>query len=305
MRLLERVLNAEWLQDELFCLESTTRRPIWSQKAVQRYNSRVDSFFERLLLLVHVTGGQPARGTETLSLRHVNTTNGHHRNVFVENGMVSTVTTYHKGYNASGNTKIIHRYLPREVGELLIYYLWLVQPFCKKLELLVLRRKDLPSPFLWAVPGSLEPWNSSRLSRVLQRESKEALGVALNIQVYRHLAVAMSRKHLSCGGFKRDYGVDDTMVDTQASHTTWTAGTVYARGLEEAAGHVEARKSEYRKVSQEWHSFLGFVPSSLPPRKRLLGEMTDRDVGYSKKVKVGTNPTQVMVDTPSHCVWEY
>ena len=305
MWLLERVLNTEWLQDEFFCPESTTKRPLWSQKAVQRYNSRVDSFLERLLLLVHVTGGQPARGTETLSLRHLNTTNGHHRNVFVESGMVSTVTTYHKGYSASGNTKIIHRYLPREVGELLVYYLWLVQPFCKKLELLVLRRKDLPSPFLWAVPGSLEPWNSSRLSRVLQRESKEALGVALNIQVYRHLAVAMSRKHLSCGGFKRDYDVDDTMVDTQASHTTWTAGTVYARGLEEAAGHVEARKSEYRKVSQEWHSFLGFVPSSLPPRKRLLGEMTDRDVGYSKKVKVGMNPTQVMVDTPSHCVWEY
>jgi hypothetical protein len=62
--------------------------------------------------------------------------------------MVSTVTTYHKGYSASGNTKTIHRYLPREVGELLIYYLWLVQPFCKKLELLVLRRKDLPSLFL-------------------------------------------------------------------------------------------------------------------------------------------------------------
>jgi hypothetical protein len=62
--------------------------------------------------------------------------------------MVSTVTTYHKGYSVSGNTKIIHWYLPREVGELLIYYLWLVQPFCKKLELLVLRRKDPPSPFL-------------------------------------------------------------------------------------------------------------------------------------------------------------
>jgi hypothetical protein len=69
-----------------------------------------------------------------LHVRHVNTTNEHHKNVFVENGMISTVTTYHKGYSASGNTKIIHRYLPREVGELFIYYLWLVQPFCRKLE---------------------------------------------------------------------------------------------------------------------------------------------------------------------------
>jgi hypothetical protein len=267
-------------------------QPTWSQKAVQSYSSRVNSFLERLLLLVHVTSGQPARGTETLSLRHVNTVNGHHRNIFIENGMVSTVTAYHEGYSASGNTKIIHRYLPREVGEHLVYYLWLIQPFHRKLELLVLRRRDLPSPFLSAASGSLEPWDSSRLSRVLQRETKQALGVALNIQVYRHLAVAMSRDHLSCGGFKRDYGVDDFKADAQCSHTTWTAGTVYARGLEEAAGHVEARKSEYRKVSQEWHRFLGFLPSSLSSRKRLLSETTNRSGVPSKRVRNGMDLVQ-------------
>lgn len=125
------------------------------------------------------------------------------------------------------------------------------------------------------------------MSRVLQRETKQALGVALNIQVYRHLAVAMSRKHLSCGGFKRDYGVDDSKADAQCSHTTWTVGTVYARGLEEAARHVEARKSEHRKVSQEWHRFLGFLPSSLPSRKRLLNETTNKSGIPSKRVRNG------------------
>jgi hypothetical protein len=108
----------------------------------------VDAFLERLLLLIHLTVGQLARGSEILSLRHVNTMNGHHRNVFIEGGMVSTVTTYHKGYSTTGNIKIIYRYLPKEVGELLIYYLWLVQPFCRKLEMLALRRRELLSPFL-------------------------------------------------------------------------------------------------------------------------------------------------------------
>jgi hypothetical protein len=108
----------------------------------------VDAFLERLLLLIHLTAGQPARGSEILSLRHINTMNGHYRNVFIEGGIVSTVTTYHKGYSTTGNTKIIYRYLPKEVGELLIYYLWLIQPFCRKLEILVLRRRELLSPFL-------------------------------------------------------------------------------------------------------------------------------------------------------------
>ena len=283
MWLLKRILESPWLQEEFIRPESMVTEPIWNQKVCQDYLVLVDAFLERLLLLIHLTAGQPARGSEILSLRHVNTVNGHHRNVFIEGGMVSTVTTYHKGYSTTGNTKIIHRYLPKEVGELLIYYLWLVQPFCRKLEMLALRRRELPSPFLWAKRGSLDPWDSSRLSRVLQSETKRAFGVALNISVYRHLAVAISRKHLKCGGFKRDYGLEESGMDKQGSHTSWTAGTTYARGLEEAAGHVEARKSEYRRVSQEWHQFLGFSPYSLPSRKRLLEDIANKaDSGLKK-----------------------
>ena len=34
--------------------------------------------------------------------------------------MVVFAMRYHKGYNVSGDVKIIHRYLPREVGELVV-----------------------------------------------------------------------------------------------------------------------------------------------------------------------------------------
>jgi hypothetical protein len=37
--------------------------------------------------------------------------------------MVIYVTEYHKGYSISGSVKIIYRYLPREVGELIVYYI--------------------------------------------------------------------------------------------------------------------------------------------------------------------------------------
>jgi hypothetical protein len=62
---------------------------------------------------------------------------------------------------------------------------------------------------------------------------------------------------------------------------------IYARGLEEAAGHVEARKAEYRKISQEWHHFLGFLPSSLPPRKRPLIDVTNQGLRPVKRAKHG------------------
>jgi len=97
-----------------------------NRQGIESYMARVAEFREKLLVLMHITSGQPARGPEILSIRHSNTVRGGHRNVFIENGMVVFVTRYHKGYSLSGDVKIIHRYLPQEVGELLVRYLWLV-----------------------------------------------------------------------------------------------------------------------------------------------------------------------------------
>lgn len=97
-----------------------------NRQGIELYMARVAEFREKLLVLMHITSGQPARGPEILSIQHSNTVRGGHRNVFIENGMVVFVTRYHKGYSLSGDVKIIHRYLPQEVGELLVRYLWLV-----------------------------------------------------------------------------------------------------------------------------------------------------------------------------------
>ena len=79
--------------------------------------------------------------------------------------------------------------------------------------------------------------------------------------------------------------------DRQSSHTLWTAGNLNARGLEEAPGHVEARKAEYWKISKEWHTFLGFLPSSLPLRKRALGDIIGKANAVAQKrscpIKIG------------------
>jgi hypothetical protein len=56
----------------------------------------------------------------------------------------------------------------------------------------------------------------------------------------------MSRRHLTEGGFKRDYGVEENAADQQTAYSTWTAGRLYARGLEEALGHVESRRAGFR-----------------------------------------------------------
>ena len=43
----------------------------------------------------------------------------------------------------------MHRFLPREVGELLVWYLWLVLPFWQQIQG-VIKGGDASSVFLWA-----------------------------------------------------------------------------------------------------------------------------------------------------------
>lgn len=68
--------------------------------------------------------------------------------MFVEHSLVALVTSYHKGYTYTGSTKIIHCYLPKEVSELVVYYLWMVLPFLRELNLLVPSKKVRAMSFL-------------------------------------------------------------------------------------------------------------------------------------------------------------
>lgn len=55
--------------------------------------------------------------------------------------------------------------------------------------------------------------------------------------------------------------------------------------LTKQQGHVEERKAEYRKISKEWHQFLGFLPALLPARKRPLGDITNHADRVAKRAK--------------------
>lgn len=51
--------------------------------------------------------------------------------------------------------------------------------------------------------------------------------------------------------------LDYDPISTNA-HTSGIAGTIYARELKEAPGVVEGKRAAFRRISQEWHLFLGF-----------------------------------------------
>ena len=145
----------------------------WRIQAIRQYLDDVTRFLERILLLVHITGGQPARVSEILWVRHHNTMQGEYCNIFIKDGLVSIVMTYHKGYSMDGMIKIIQQFLPHEVSELVVYYLWLILPFQWQLETLALGKMDMVSPLLWTTDN--KQWKDERLCKILQKESDAIL----------------------------------------------------------------------------------------------------------------------------------
>lgn len=224
------------------------------QGRIRDWFRQLDGFRGKLLALLHLTSGQPARETELLSLRHRNTVQGGHRNLFIENGMVVFVCRYHKGYEFKGDVKIIHHYLPRVVGQLVVWYQWLALPFAQRLEALIEPTRP-PSSHLWPMDAAGRTYTTDRLKQELQAATLAGLGQAVHVAAYRHIAIAISRrftraKHV----FQEDdaeYAADegDSIADEQATHSAFTAGTVYARELDELPGSSASRRQQFREAS--------------------------------------------------------
>ncbi|KAH0548600.1 hypothetical protein GP486_007856 [Trichoglossum hirsutum] len=160
--LLNRILSTSELTEQFMHIE----QGVWKQKRVNDYMDKISLFMERLMVLIHISAGQPARARELLSLRYCNTEKGGHRCIFIENGLMVIVTFYDKGYSIRGTEKIIHRYLPQEVGELLLLYIWLVLPMRQQLQKLVYNDTEIPSAFLWSIDGQ-KKWTRERVAAVL------------------------------------------------------------------------------------------------------------------------------------------
>ena len=208
--LYERIQAREDLQDRFV---SSTSEGGYHGERVRDWMRQLARFRGLLLVLMHITGGQPARGTEILSCRHRNTAAGSHRNVFIEDGQVVFVTKYHKGVQMTGDVKIIHRYLPREVGELVVWYLWLALPFIERIEALVWQQSAV-SDHMWPADPDGSKWTTDRMKRVLQQVSTKALGQSISVAAYREIAIAISRQWVRGDtAFQRDH--EDESIEAQ------------------------------------------------------------------------------------------
>ena len=275
---------AERLRGEPGVQRQVMTRGRFNPRKIQQYLQQVARLLEKLAVAVHLTGGAPARAPELLSAQHVNTETNRQRNIYIEDGLVVLVTAYHKGFYASNDVKVIHRYLPQEVGALLVYYLWLLRPFVQQLAWQLARPADLPppgpaaeptrpaghcssgvehrgllletitSPYLWGVDvGSGREWGPERLREVLKRETRTGLGMAMTVAHYRDIAIGISRRFLRPSSafpnnIQQEQAAEQELAASGEDPDDWV-GTI----ADEQAGHsAHVAGMVYGRESQEW-----------------------------------------------------
>jgi hypothetical protein len=72
---------------------------------------------------VHIVPGGLLRRLELVTVKYKNSANRDSQGAGIKDSAVRFTTSYYKNIRQTGKAKVIHRYLPRKVGKLVVYYL--------------------------------------------------------------------------------------------------------------------------------------------------------------------------------------
>ncbi|KAF4473733.1 ATP-dependent DNA helicase tlh1 [Colletotrichum fructicola Nara gc5] len=169
----------------------------WVVRRVQRYINDSEALLSALFALIHLTGGQAARGSELTSVQYQNGTSTP-RGVYIHSGALVLITRHHKTRHTTNNEFQVARFLPTAVGRLLYLYLVYIRPFTSMLTRVCLCAPDTPgTSILFAshlCPDT--PWSTGKLSKELMRSTTQFTGQPINTQTYRQLSIAITERHV-------------------------------------------------------------------------------------------------------------
>jgi superfamily II DNA helicase RecQ len=176
--LAQRLQNEKAIRSQFIDVEATRAAlargggVVWAESRIQAYGQAMKGARQELAPLVHMTGGGPPRGSELVTVTYKNSANGDSRGTNIEDGYVRVTTTYHKNIGQTGKSKVIHRYLPREVGELVVYYLWFASPFWHQINGAVHGKAEEVSAYVWE-PRPEKSWQKPTRKRERNKESSQ------------------------------------------------------------------------------------------------------------------------------------
>jgi hypothetical protein len=202
------------------------------------------------------------------------------------------ITQDHKARGRTARQHICTRFLPPSVSRLVLLYLLHVRPFMATLVPVAREHSprhrqqarwweaqnpaklrnmaDLPTPLseahnsydLFTAPGSKSPRNPRRglYGRLLQESSYKFFSHAFHALTYRHLIIAITRKHLKAkatvAGLHSAAATIDSIFTAQAGHSTYINRQIYSVEESQPLQPVPEMLHLYRYASHQWHQFI-------------------------------------------------
>jgi len=239
----------------------------WADQPCKAYLAREKQFLLKLMVAMHVMGGQPARSPEMGSIKVKNSVTSS-RNIFVINGRVAVVTTYDKSLKRRGKIEYVFRCFPDQLSQVIAQYVVYVLPFSRIV-------KKSKGDFLFTDEHG--PWIKEQLSGAVAVATAKHLGVRLTVAGWRHVAIAIANEHLRKASriWKQDHeddeegeaveGESDGEVEQslfehilvrQSAHGKQTADLRYAIDGAFLNRLGPDLVSAYSQASRAWHAFL-------------------------------------------------
>ena len=216
------------------------------------YLNKCSELIEWILISIHLTYGQPARGTELTSTQIINPSFGF-QNIFWINNTIAISTYYSKMSSISQSNRTIIRFLPIVLSELVVKYLIYIRPIERFFAYVIYNKEkaNLYSNYLFVSNGKL--LNTLNISSMLEKVFKSVDAPPLFVHEYRHIAIAFMEKNL-----RLNPNILDTndLFDEQAGHSHLMAVTNYA--ISQYDSRIATRDSiqEYYRCSVKWHELI-------------------------------------------------
>lgn len=245
-----------------------TGNSVWSFPRMEEFMEKAATILDCILILMHITGGQPVRGPEILSTTFRNMPNVH-RSLFIHLSRLMTIYTYHKvcadlplqcihltdaflqGLFRRGAEKLIPRFFHDMIMTVLLRYLITIRPI-----------EELFAGILWG------PEAKERYHHILfVHQGRQMTTSYLSRQLKKHTAAAFNGLEMATADFRQasaglGHDLKLGMIEPEEQLGT----------LDETAGHSST-------TAERFYAFLpgnpGQLTSLMMARFRAVDELWD------------------------------
>ncbi|RXW11221.1 hypothetical protein EST38_g14634 [Candolleomyces aberdarensis] len=267
-------------QGKLFSLGNNGTE--WDTGEVEVWVQSIALALKRLCVVCHILQGSPGRGTEELLMQISNSDAGR-RHLFVDNirGTLVIWSNYWKGTKATGRFKEILRVYPYRSSRLVYAMIRVVRPVELLYHMKTLDdegKKGAASAYhhtLWASRGQ-PPHHTLLLEgipsffRLKGRNGKKVFDWISGIRLYRHIVVALQRRHFPDSRYTKTLAGEETNIGDLQAGRTGEASTQNYAPKHDIIPADHGLVDHYVAFSQRWHDFMKESTSFEEGRKYVV-----------------------------------